>query len=185
MTLSKGQGHRSRSNGSGSAERFLLYCTLVLGMMYVSVISLRDMTISSFFMTFDLRLWPSSSVKVTFIFIIRWTLCCCVLVPCTKFVGSIKFEIWIIVCRKLKWRQNDVVTYSIFMKFKHKSTKGIFKRHTEFHFDWLTRELRYKVGQRHTDTHTNRQTHRQTAVKIWLFVHFCDLWPLPVTFSFC
>ena len=44
---------------------------------------LRHITISSFFVTFDLRLWPSSSVKVTFIFIIRWTLYCCVLVPST------------------------------------------------------------------------------------------------------
>ena len=56
--------------------------------------SLRHMTISSFFVTFDPRLWPSSSVKVTFIFIIWWTLYCCVLVPSTKFVGSIEFEIY-------------------------------------------------------------------------------------------
>ena len=73
--------------------------------------SLRDMTISSF----DLRLWPSSSVKVTFIFIIRWTLCCCVLVPSIKFVCSIEFEIWTIVWRKLKWRHNDVITYLFFL----------------------------------------------------------------------
>ena len=66
--------------------------------------SLRHMTISSFFVTFDLLLWPSSSFKVTFIFIIRWTLNCCVLVPSTKFVGLIECEIWTIVCRKLKWR---------------------------------------------------------------------------------
>ena len=59
--------------------------------------SLRHVNISSFFVTFDLRLWPSSSVKVTFTFIIRWTLYCCVLVPSTKFVGSIEFEIWTIV----------------------------------------------------------------------------------------
>ena len=51
-------------------------------------------------MTFDLCLWPSSSVKVTFIFIIRWTLCCCVLVPSVKFVSSIEFEIWKFVWRK-------------------------------------------------------------------------------------
>ena len=41
------------------------------------------------FVTFDLRLCPSSSVKVTFIFIIRWTFCCCVLVPSTNFVVKI------------------------------------------------------------------------------------------------
>ena len=28
MTLSKGQGHRSRSNGLGSAERFLFLCRI-------------------------------------------------------------------------------------------------------------------------------------------------------------
>ena len=72
---------------------------------------LRDMTISSFFVTFDLRQWPSSSVKVTFILIIRWTLCCCVLVPSTKFVGSIEFEIWTIVWRKLKWRHYHQIDF--------------------------------------------------------------------------
>ena len=77
--------------------------------------SLRHMTISSF-------LWPLTFSltfivhKVTFIFIIRWTLYCCVLFPSTKFVGSVKFEIWTIVWRKLKWRHNDVITHSIFMK---------------------------------------------------------------------
>ena len=96
---------------------------------------LRDMTISSFFLIFDLRLWPSSSVKVTFIFIIKLMLDCCVLVPSMKFVGSIEFEIWTIVWRKLKWRHYDVITFSIFMKFKHESIKGISKRHTKFHYD--------------------------------------------------
>ena len=95
----------------------------------MSVGGLRDMTIGSFFVTFDLRLWPSSSVKVTFIFIIRWTLYCCVLVSSTKFVCSIEYEIWTIVWRKPKWRNNDVIIHSTFMKFKHKSTKGISKQH--------------------------------------------------------
>ena len=97
--------------------------------------SLRDMIISSFLVIFDLRMRPSLSVKVTYIFIIRWTLCCCVMVPSTKFVGSIEFEIWTIDWRKLDRRLNDVITHSIFMKFNHKSTKGICNRHTEFHFD--------------------------------------------------
>ena len=43
-----------------------------------------------------------SIFKVTFIFIIRWTLCCCELIPSTKFVGSTELEIWTIVYRKLK-----------------------------------------------------------------------------------
>ena len=75
--------------------------------------TLRDITICLFYvtLTFDLHLWPSSSLKVTIIFIIRWTLCCCVLVPSTKFVGSIKFEIWTIVLRKLKWRHNDLSSF--------------------------------------------------------------------------
>ena len=63
-------------------------------------------------LAFVLRLWPSSSVKVTFIFTFRWTLCCCVLVPRMKFVGSIEFEMWTIVWRKLKWRHNNVIMTS-------------------------------------------------------------------------
>ena len=46
----------------------LLYCTLVPGIMSVSVIVCK---IWPFVHFCDLRLWPSSSVKVTFIFIIR------------------------------------------------------------------------------------------------------------------
>ena len=67
---------------------------LYLGTRYAvcKCYSLRDMTISLFFVTFDLCLWPLSSVKVTFIFIIRWTLCSCVLVPTMKFVGSIELK---------------------------------------------------------------------------------------------
>ena len=103
--------------------------------MSVSVIVCEKRPLVHFFVLFDLRLWPSSSVKVTFIFIIRWTLCWCVLVPITKLVGSIEIYIWTIVLRKRKYRHNDVITDSIFMKFKHKSTKCISKRHTEFHFD--------------------------------------------------
>ena len=104
--------------------------------------SFRNMTISSIFDTFDLHLWPSSSVKVTFIFIIWWTLCCCVLVPNKKLVGSTEFEIWANVWRKLKWRHNDVINHSNFMKFKHKSTKGTSKRHTEFQIDWTYESCR-------------------------------------------
>ena len=40
---------------------------------------------------------PSSSVKVAFTLIIRWTSCCCILVPSMKIVCSMKFEIWKIV----------------------------------------------------------------------------------------
>ena len=40
-----------------------------------------------------------------------------------------------IVWRKLRWRHNDVISHSNFMKFKHKSTKGISNWHTEFNFD--------------------------------------------------
>ena len=40
-----------------------------------------------------------------------------------------------IVWIKIKWRHNDVITHSIFMKFEHKTTKGISKQHIEFQFD--------------------------------------------------
>ena len=94
--------------------------------------SLRDMTISSFFFTFDLCLWPSSFVNVTLIFIIRWTLCgCCVLVQSTNFVGSVEFEIRTIVWRTHKWRHNNIITHSISMKFNTNLSR-VSKRHTGF-----------------------------------------------------
>ena len=37
--------------------------------------------------------------------------------------------------RKHKWRNKNVITNSSFMKFKHKSTKDISKRHIEFQFE--------------------------------------------------
>ena len=92
--------------------------------------SLRDMTTNSFFVTFDLHLWPWAYVNVTFTSISRCILCSCTLVPSIKRVGSIEFEIWTIVYIKRKWRHNDVITHSTFMKFQPKSTKGISKRHT-------------------------------------------------------
>ena len=80
--------------------------------------SLQDMTISSFFVTFDLRLWPSSSVKVTFIFTII-----------TKNEVCMFSRIWNMdICmEKLKWRHHDVITHLIFMKFNYKSAIDIFK----------------------------------------------------------
>ena len=106
---------------------------------------LRDMTINSF-LVFDLHLWPWAYVKVNFTLTSRCTLCSCTLVPSIKFVGSIKFEIWTIFCRKRKWRQNDVITHSNLIKFKNKSTKDISKLQTEFHFDRTYRGLKSKVG---------------------------------------
>ena len=110
---------------------------------WLRVNALRDIAINLFHVTFDPPLWPSAFVKFTCTIIIRCILCCCTLIPSMKFVGSIEFEIWTIVRRKLKWRHNDVITCSNLIKFKHKSTKGISKRLTEF---WLDiRELKSKV----------------------------------------
>ena len=65
--------------------------------------SLRHMTISSFLwpltVTCDLHR-PSRSLS----FLSLDGRYCRVLVPSTKFVGSIEFEIWTIVWRQLKWR---------------------------------------------------------------------------------
>ena len=46
---------------------------------------------------------------------------------------------------KIKWRQNDVITHLIFIKFKHISTKGISIAYL-ISFWLFIRELRYKVG---------------------------------------
>ena len=98
--------------------------------------TLRDITICLFYVTFDLHLWPSAFVKLfTCTLIIRCILCCWMFVPKMKFVGSVEFEIWTFVWRKLKWGHHDVITNLIFMKFKKKSAKGISKRHTKFQFD--------------------------------------------------
>ena len=97
--------------------------------------SLQHMTISSFFVTLDLRLWPSSSVKATFIFSIRWTLYCCVLVPSTKFVGSI--------LGYLRYGQlfgENLMTSLRHLPFElyeilNTNRPRVYKWHTKFHFD--------------------------------------------------
>ena len=88
----------------------MLRIVLCLGSRYdvCECNSLREMTIYSFFVTFDLHLWPSVYVKVTLTLISRCTLCSCTLVPGINFVGSIEFEIWTIICRNL----NDVTMTS-------------------------------------------------------------------------
>ena len=127
--------------------------------------SLRDMTINSFFMIFGLHLWPSAYVKVYFTLISRWTLWSCTFVPSMKFVGSIEFEIWTIVY--WKWRNNDVITHSNLIKFKHKYTKGTSKRYNEFHFDQASRGLKSKVG-------------KLTENYEWK-MDVLSLWPWPLT----
>ena len=97
------------------------YCIVpwyqVLGMMSDGFNTLRNITICLFHVTFDLHLWPFAFVKVTCTLIITCILCCWMSVPKMKFVGSIEFKTWTFVWRKLKWRHNDVITHSIFMKF--------------------------------------------------------------------
>ena len=66
--------------------------------------SLRDLTTCLFFVTVDLYLGPSASIKVTFTLFIWYTLCYCVLVTSMKYKGSIRFEIWTIFRENL----NDV-----------------------------------------------------------------------------
>ena len=111
----------------------LLYCALVPGMISMNVIVCEILPLIYF-----CDLWPS---PVTFSLChghfhsSRCALCSCTLVPSIKFSGSIEFEIWTIVCRKLKWRHNDVITHSNLIKFKHNSIKGLSKQQTEFHFN--------------------------------------------------
>ena len=59
-------------------------------------------------------------------------------VPIMKFVGSLEFEILTIVWRKLL----------IFMKFYHKSAKGISKRHTKFKIDQTFKQTRAEIYSR-------------------------------------
>ena len=56
------------------------------------------------FTLFDLHLWPSAFVKVTCTLIIICISCCWIFVIKRKFVGSVEFEIWTFVYRKLNWR---------------------------------------------------------------------------------
>ena len=65
LTLSCDLYHSSRSRKLMSLD--VANC-IVPWHQVCNCINLRDMTVSSFFVTFYLRLWPSSSVKVTFIF---------------------------------------------------------------------------------------------------------------------
>ena len=97
--------------------------------------TLRDITNCLFYVTFDLHLWPSAFVKVTCTLINRYILCCLMFVPKMNFVGSIEYEIWTFVWKKLKWRLNDVITHLMTMKFNYRSAKGLSKQHTKFQFD--------------------------------------------------
>ena len=97
--------------------------------------TLGDTTICLFHVTFDLHLWPLTSVKVTCTLINRCISCCWMFEPKMKFVGSVEFGIWTFVWRKLYWRHYDVITNLILMKFIYKSAKSICKRHPKFQFD--------------------------------------------------
>ena len=72
----------------------LLYCALIPGMMNLNV-TVCEIWPLIHFVTFDLHLWPSAYVKVSFTLISRCTLCICscTLVPSIKFVGSTELEI--------------------------------------------------------------------------------------------
>ena len=128
-------------------------------------------------MTFDLRLWPSSSLNVTFIFIIRWTLNCCVLVPSTKFVGPIEFEICIWTygisfwsnIKKLRYKVGkltDNCEEKMGITFNRVSASAVSnhlaktasKLKSVHLFGWNF--VHKKSG--HTDTQTDRHTHTQT-----------------------
>ena len=93
----------------------LLYCAMVPGNDVCECNSFRDMTINSFFVTFDLQLWPLAYVKVTFKLISRCTLFSCTLVPSIKFVCSIEFEIWTILWKKKNF--NEVTITSLVFRF--------------------------------------------------------------------
>ena len=100
----------------------VIRCRLYVGTRYdvYGFNTLQDITICFFYVICTL--------------IIRFILCS-MFVPKMKFVGSVEFEIWTFVWRKLKWRHFDFLTNLIFMKFKYKSTKGISKQHIKFQFD--------------------------------------------------
>ena len=85
---------------------------------------ISPLIICLFYVTFDLHLWPSFC-QGHLHFVIRCIWCCWMFVPKMKFVGSVEFEIWAIVWRKLNWCHYDVIPHLIFMKFLYKSTKGI------------------------------------------------------------
>ena len=58
------------------------------------------------YMKFYLHPRPFDFVKVTCTLIIRCILCCWMFIPKMKYVGSIEFEIWTFVWRKLKGRHH-------------------------------------------------------------------------------
>ena len=85
-----------------------------------------------------------------------------------KFVCSIEFNIWTIVWRKLKWRHNDVITYSIFMKFKQKFIKSIFKQ---------------CIGHKTAEIQ-RREVNRELWGKKWMLSHCgLDLWRKVTNFN--
>ena len=123
--------------GQESLCHWMLHIILYLSIRYdvYGFITLQHIPICLLYVTLDLHLWPSSSVKVTVILIIICILCCCMFVPKMKSVGSVEFEIWTFVYRKIKWRHYDVITHLILMLFTYISANSICRRHTKFHFD--------------------------------------------------
>ena len=113
----------------------LLYCTLLPGIMSMDLLlcEISPFVYSMWPLTFTCDLHRLSR-SLSFLIIIC-ILCCWMFVPKMKSVGSVEFEIWTFVYRKLKWRHYDVINYLIFIKFTYKSTKGIIKWHTNFQFD--------------------------------------------------
>ena len=111
----------------------LLYCTLVPGLMTVSIILCEIIPLVHFLwhLTFTCDLHRLSR-PLSF----QSSDGCSVDGIGTKYENCMFNRILDMdnFLRKLKWRHNDVITNLIFMKFKHRTTKGISKWHTEFYF---------------------------------------------------
>ena len=119
-------------------RRHLLYCILVPDIMSIGLI-LYEISpfvylMGSLTFTCDLQLLSRSLAlwSLDVFYVVKMSIKK-IIIKKPKLVGSIEFEIWTFLWRKLKW--GHPFDFLIFMKFKYISAEGISKRHTKFQFD--------------------------------------------------
>ena len=131
--------------------------------------SLQDMTINSFFVTFDLHLWHSA-----FTLISRCTLSCiCTLVPSMKFED---FAIWTIVC----WKLNDVTMTSSPIQILSNSNKNLPRAYLSDKLNFiLIRHKRPQIQRREV----NRELRRKNGYYVIMTLTFDPRSPIWIGFE--
>ena len=148
---------------------------LYLGTRYdvYGFITSRDIFICLFYVTFDLHLWPTLSVKVTFTLMMICILCCWMFVPKMKSVGSVEFGIWTFVYIE---NLNNVTMTSSPIWFQWNS-------HTNLQRAYVSGILNFSLS-RHKIAEINIREFNRELWRKWV-LNYCDLdlWPNVTNFN--